>query len=301
MDQAWPRVSVGVPVHNGEKYLARALDSLAGSDYPALEVVICDNASTDRTREVALSYAVGDERFRYYRNDSNLGASENFNKAFLLSTGTYFRWLAHDDWCTTDYDSRCVQLMEHDRAIAVVFTAQNVVRDGALLKVTREGIAGGARGDPVARVRCLSWRLRDPTAPVFGLMRREILARTGLIRNAPEPDRLLMHEMALHGRLVMIDEPLFFHYRGSAHALHYGNNPKVRRRSFEWLHPENRNRRQLTSARVLNEHWCAIVGSDIGAARKVRCLWHVVTAALVRRPAAKLRGILKLRRMGLPL
>lgn len=301
MKAALPRVTVGVPVYNGEQYLARALDSLLHSDYPNLEVIICDNASTDATPEIAARYTSVDGRFRYFRSELNLGAAENFNKTFALATGTYFRWLGHDDWCTTDYDSRCVAVLEREVDSAVVFASQNIVRGDRVLSVTRQPIEQAASRHPVARARCLSWHLRDPTAPVFGLMRREVLARTGMIRNAPEPDRLLIHEMALYGRIRMLDEPLFFHYRGLAHSLHYGENPKLRRRSFEWLHPDNRDKRQLTTARVLLEHWHAIVRSDISAIEKSLCWWHVLSAALVRRPISRWRRSRSLRRSALQL
>ena len=55
MTAAAPRVSVGVPVYNGERYLAATLDSLLNQTYPDFELVVCDNASTDRTEEIALA------------------------------------------------------------------------------------------------------------------------------------------------------------------------------------------------------------------------------------------------------
>jgi glycosyltransferase involved in cell wall biosynthesis len=285
----WPLVSVGVPVRNGEKFLARALDSLRESDYPNLEVIICDNASTDSTPELVKHYVDEDARFRYHRSESDLGAVQNFNKAFSLATGEYFRWLAHDDWCSSDYDSRCVAVMERNPGVVLVHAAQNVVRGDRVLAVTRQALEQTASPSPVVRIRCLSWRLRDPTAPVFGLMRRDALVRTGLIRNAPEPDRLLVHELALHGAIATLDDPLFFHYRGVDHALHYGEHTKIRRRSFEWLHPDNRNKRQMTTVRVLREHWDAIVRSDLARKEKLICWLHILSASVVRRPVSRVR------------
>src|SRR3989442_1823225 len=69
-----PRVSVGMPVYNGERYLAEAVDSLLAQTYEDFELIICDNASTDRTGEIARSYAARDTRVRYARNEKNLGA-----------------------------------------------------------------------------------------------------------------------------------------------------------------------------------------------------------------------------------
>lgn len=285
-----PLVTVGVPVYNGQRFLRRALDSLLNSDYPNLEVIICDNGSSDDTADIAASYVKRDNRFRHYRSDLNLGAAPNFNRAFHLASGQYFRWLAHDDWCSPEYDSRCVDILERIPSAVLAFAAQNVVdENGAVLQTTRQALGRADDRRASARVRSLAWRLRDPTAPVFGLIRRDVLSRTKLIRSTPEPDRLLVHELALHGKLMMIDEPLFFHYRSRGHALHYGESADVRRRSFEWLHPDNRGKRQLTTLRVLLEHWTAVERAELSRRETFMCSMHILGASAVKRPVAKWR------------
>ena len=87
-DAAAPLVSVGVPVYNGEEYLPAALDALLAQDLDDFEVIVCDNASTDATAEIAREYAAHDDRVRYHRNARNLGLSGNFNRAFQLSRGS---------------------------------------------------------------------------------------------------------------------------------------------------------------------------------------------------------------------
>jgi Glycosyltransferases involved in cell wall biogenesis len=73
MDNQRPRVSVGLPVFNGEKYLAKALDSLLAQEYEDFELIISDNASTDETGRICEKYARQDGRIRYWRNPSNIG------------------------------------------------------------------------------------------------------------------------------------------------------------------------------------------------------------------------------------
>ncbi|HEY9297142.1 MAG TPA: glycosyltransferase, partial [Phormidium sp.] len=73
-----PLVSIGMPVYNGDRYLRLALDSLLAQDYENFDLIISDNASTDKTQEICLEYAAKDSRIRYYRNQVNVGASENF-------------------------------------------------------------------------------------------------------------------------------------------------------------------------------------------------------------------------------
>lgn len=92
-----PLVSVGVPVYNGEKFLAEALRSVLAQDYPNLELIVCDNASADRTEEICRNVASGDNRVRYLRNRTNIGLLANFRRTLDEARGKYFTWLAHDD------------------------------------------------------------------------------------------------------------------------------------------------------------------------------------------------------------
>ena len=64
-----PRVSIGLPVYNGARYLRECLDSLVAQTYRDIEIVICDNASTDDTESICREFALSDARIRYYRND----------------------------------------------------------------------------------------------------------------------------------------------------------------------------------------------------------------------------------------
>ena len=77
-----PRVSIGVPVYNGDRFLAETLDAILAQTFADFEVVIVDNASTDRTAEIGQAYAARDPRISYQRNPANIGAMRN---AFALA------------------------------------------------------------------------------------------------------------------------------------------------------------------------------------------------------------------------
>src|SRR3989449_9323369 len=113
---ATPRVSMAVPVYNGERYLGEALDSLLAQTYHDFELIICDNASTDGTGEIARSYASMDERVRDVRNERNLGLAGNVKRAFQLSSGEYFRWHAADDGGAPQCLARCVAVADRHPA-----------------------------------------------------------------------------------------------------------------------------------------------------------------------------------------
>src|SRR5512147_185345 len=105
-------VSIGLPVYNGENFLEAAVRSVLSQSLDDLQLVISDNASTDRTAEICRDYAAADPRVVYLRNETNLGAAPNYNRTFHESTGRYFKWLAHDDQMGPQYLERTVGALE---------------------------------------------------------------------------------------------------------------------------------------------------------------------------------------------
>src|SRR4051812_12825537 len=90
-------VTVGLPVHNGEQFLAAAVDSLLSQSVDGLELILADNASTDGTLAICERYAAQDRRVRVLPSDANRGAAWNFNRCLAAARGRYFKWAAHDD------------------------------------------------------------------------------------------------------------------------------------------------------------------------------------------------------------
>src|ERR1700757_1973550 len=109
---AKPKVSIGLPVYNGEKYLVQALNSLINQDFEDFEIIISDNASTDGTADICRTYASTERRIRYYRNESNIGSAPNYRRVFELARGDFFKWCSHDDICLPGLLSRCLQVFE---------------------------------------------------------------------------------------------------------------------------------------------------------------------------------------------
>src|SRR5262252_3377793 len=113
-----PTVSVGLPVYNGERYLEESIDSILAQTYTDFELIISDNASTDRTECICRRYAAADARVRYYRNERNIGGYPNHSRVFSLARGRYFRFAAHDDVCDRQLLARCVEALElHPEAV----------------------------------------------------------------------------------------------------------------------------------------------------------------------------------------
>src|SRR5260370_10566620 len=107
-----PRVSIGVPVYNGENFLRETLDSLLAQTFEDFELIISDNGSTDNTPHICREYALRDNRVSYHRCDINRGFSWNNNHVFQLAQGEYFKWADHDDLCAPEYLERCITVLD---------------------------------------------------------------------------------------------------------------------------------------------------------------------------------------------
>jgi glycosyltransferase involved in cell wall biosynthesis len=204
-----PAVSVGVPVYNGERYLEVAIRSVLSQSWSDLELVICDNCSTDRTAEIGRTYAAQDPRVRYLRNDRNIGAAGNFRRVFHESRAPVYRWLCSDDYVGPTSIEKCLRVLQARPDASVVCTKADFVDEhGATIKPYD---APQAVDEERADARFRAAFDRDPWCnSAYGLIRRSTLLRTALHQPFPASDKALIIELAIHGKILEIDETLFF-------------------------------------------------------------------------------------------
>ena len=232
-----PLVSVGLPVYDGENYLEHALRSIVEQDLDDWELVICDNASTDRTEEICRDVASSDPRIVYHRQERNIGAARNYNECFRRSRGRYFTWLAHDDVRAPAFLSRCVEAFEaaDGSAVLVYPRADFIDEEGIPRAHDTYGVESRASA-PWTRFG-IAVRDTGPVNPVFGLARAAALEQTRLIGSFVASDRVLLAELALLGEIHEIPDVLSFrrlHARMSTNA-----NPGKRDRT-KWFDPDAR-------------------------------------------------------------
>lgn len=109
-----PKVSIGMPVYNGEKYIREALDSLLLQTYSNFELIISDNASVDRTEMICREYAQNNSCIRYVRQRENRGAAANFQFVLDEAVGEYFMWAAYDDLWGKQYIDHAIHAFDSD-------------------------------------------------------------------------------------------------------------------------------------------------------------------------------------------
>ncbi len=278
-----PRVTIGLPVYNGEALLETALESLLGQTLGDFELIIADNASTDATPEICRRYAERDSRIRYLGADHNLGAAANFNRIVPLARGEYFKWAAHDDCCAPRFLQTCVEVLDADPAIVLATTrTRRIDETGHPLDVYDFDLnCDGA--DPARRFASI---LRGHKCyEIFGLIRTEVLRHTDLIGGYAHGDGVLLADLALRGRLHESPEPLFLarshESQSMAMVLDY-------HAYTSWFDPTKAGRLVFPCWRILREYLRIVGRAPITTRQRIACYRHLATWCVAWR--RRLRG-----------
>ena len=276
-----PRLSIGMPVYNGDRYLAETLDCFLAQTFQDFEIIVCDNASTDHTAEICRYFAGRDPRIRYHRNEKNLGAIPNFNRVFEFSRLPLFKWAAHDDLYHPRYLEACVRILDEDPDVILAHSKTGFVDDrGQPFTVDRAtgryidprtGVQKAADSptiadSPVAILRF--WQVLSRAnwgTHMFGVIRREMLQKTRLVPTFSGGDRAMLAELALLGRFRCPNEVLFskrFHESASCHL--------DEKEILGWLSTDGK--AYSRRARQLKAYFATPWGKPVGLITKAGCV-----------------------------
>lgn len=265
-----PRLSIGLPVYNGEEYLAEALDALLGQTYTDFELIISDNASTDGTEAICRDYLARDSRIRYLRLPSNIGAAPNHNLVFAESRGELFKWASHDDLYARDLLRRCVEALDERDDIVLAHAWNAIIDDTGAVTETFEYRMATDSPDPAERFRAL---LFAPGGDDFyGVIRSDVLRRVTPHDSYHHADRTFVAELALHGPFYQVPELLYFRRDHPTRAERA--NPTKRSRCAN-LDPRRADPIRHPTARLLGEYVLgfgkAIRSAPLTRAQRGRC------------------------------
>lgn len=277
-----PRLSVGLPVFNGERFLAASIESVLRQDFSDFELIISDNASTDRTPEIGARYAAADARVRFVRSETNRGGAWNFNHVFAQSRAPFFKWQAHDDVCLPGCFRRCLETFEHaPSSVAVVFPRTGFIDE-------HERRLPDFPPEPMAtRRRRPHERLGDVLRTMtmvraqFGVIRSPMLRQTRLFAPMIAADFVLFAELALLGDLWELPETLFLR------RIHAGISTRANRGSdqlIQWWDPSQKKYRSRIPPmlRLGREYIRSILRLPLPAAERARCIATVLRVWYVR-------------------
>lgn len=262
-----PKVSIGLPVYNGERYLEETLDSLLGQTYQDFELIISDNASTDSTEMICCEYAERDPRIKYHRNKKNLGAAANYNVVFHRAQGEYFKWAAADDLLAPEYLERCVKVLENDPGVVLCYARTEEIDEfGNTIRLLPSKPQGNAEeaSKRFYDTVCVSM----PVVSIFGLIRADVLRQTSLIGKYSGSDRPLLGEICLRGRFYEHPETMFFYRKHQDQS--WGGN-KSRQAQQSWYDPSRAGKITFPHWRLLGEHLRSIHEAPLGLRERVRC------------------------------
>jgi glycosyltransferase involved in cell wall biosynthesis len=196
-----PTVTIGMPLYNEETYVGEALRSLLDQTFTETEIVVSDNASTDRTAEICRAVAAGDPRVRYSRNEANVGAAANFNRVMEMARGRFFMWAGGHDLWDRELVARSVAVMdERPEAVVALAECRWIGRDGQAAP-RRSGHTDTSGMSAIERFFTVLW---GNMHPVLGLMRSDALRHTSGVQSCMGADLLLLCELALRGDFVFV-------------------------------------------------------------------------------------------------
>lgn len=283
------RVSIGLPVYNGERFVEQSIRSVLAQTYDDLELIVSDNASTDGTMAIVDAVAACDDRVVVLRNDTNRGAAWNYNNVADHAGGEFFRWHAHDDWLEPTCIEQLVSALDQRPQAVLAHSWTRFVDDlGQSLRVFEDDL-GAVSSRSSDRLVAVVRRLTYCNA-VFGLIRADTLARTARIASFPGSDVPLLYELAVAGEFAVVPEPLFVRRPGAS----IKSNPTTRQLA-NWFEPGGGGAR-MPGAHLWWATMTAIARADESVAERAALgaafnrVWPLEHARRLRRRRARRRA-----------
>ncbi len=268
-----PRVSLGLPVYNGARFLDACLDSILAQRFRDFELIVCDNASTDDTVSVVEAYMRRDSRISLYRAATNRGAAANFNWTFELARGEFFKWCAADDVLKPEYVEMCVSALETTPdAVAAYSGAMDIDESGVVVKEVYDNRVSLRFSAQEPHVRFQDLACYDHSCiAVFGVFRRAEMKGTSLIGPYVGSDRTFLVEIRLRGQIVRVADDLSFHREHRGRSV---NEIKELQRRAVWFDSKARGP-VFPYWRLLGEYIRAVSVSELPLGEKVRCAYQL--------------------------
>jgi tetratricopeptide (TPR) repeat protein/glycosyltransferase involved in cell wall biosynthesis len=237
--QSPPMVSIGIPLYSGGTMLADSLESILSQDFGDFEIIISDHGSDTFIREIALHYEKLDHRIKYFPTDdhSNCIGVQNFFRVVELSSAPFFMWGSYDDRMENSYIRTCLEKIQEDDSIALVYTKSKVYQNHTKYLGAGNDSLKADQDDPSERFLHVIWELMMCNA-FYGLFRREIIRKTRSFRkNAYAHDNLFLAEIALMGKIIQLDDHLFIRHltRNYERSIEEHHTDLIRSMDPPWL------------------------------------------------------------------
>lgn len=223
-----PKITIGMPVYNGENFIQKSIESLLKQTYKNFELIISDNASTDSTKKICEQYLKADPRIRYIYHKKNLGAIWNFNFLLQNAKSDYFMWAAVDDYWLPKFLEINIEPLTSDKNFVgsmsqiKLFNRNNEKLKNSetkfeelrlkIIKLLRKGYVWPLDGTYEKKVRTLF--KHSAYSVIYGVFRTKILQKSMLNQSFLAPDVAWVLNILKFGDINVNDEVLMYKYEG---------------------------------------------------------------------------------------
>jgi glycosyltransferase involved in cell wall biosynthesis len=268
-----PKLSIGLPVYNGEEFLRSSLDSLLAQTFTDFEIIISDNASTDSTAAICDEYLAKDERIRYIRQRVNIGAACNHNYVFTEARAGYFKWASHDDLYHPELLERCIEVLDEQPDIILVHADEAFIDEHGTVVTGVDYTLATNSPDLPTRFRSLLFGTGGDD--FYGVIRSDVLRRVEPHDSYHHADRTFTTEIGLYGRFFHVPEVLYFR-RDHPNRAERSSTIQIRCANLD---PKRANRLRHPLPRLVGEYVLGYVSAirraPMSSRDRARCMTYL--------------------------
>jgi len=265
-----PTISIGIPAYNSQNHIGFTIESLLAQSYGDFEIIVSDNASTDRTRDIVENYSRNDKRIRYVRQDRNIGANPNYSYVATIAKGKYFKWSSSSDWYAPTFLEKCRAVLESQADTVLVATRTRFFQTDLNDYVDYQHDIDLLDERPTDRFIRLTKTMALNNA-MNGLIRTAALRATPLIEPYRNADIVLMGYLALLGKFRLLDDRLFYRRMDAQTATSLQSEEEVWKHHYPVL-----DARSLFQGSKRQIGWLrAALATPLGLVERVRALTYV--------------------------
>lgn len=275
-------VSIGMFVHNEESHIAESIESLLDQTHKNIELIISDNASTDRTGEICRSYQEKDARIKYIRNKENIGSIANLNKAFKNASAKYLMLASGHDLWSTNFISKCLKtLTSVPQAVVSFGPIVWINQDGK--KIEKHSPFNDTSGmDAVSSFNSVFWG--NNTNAIYGLIKIEALRGTRLGLRIIGLDHIVLAELSLMGTFAHACGATW--YRRQTRVKETAKE-RIERYSKELFKETKKRSGFISHLRLSFELFRSVLRAKISVTAKCEILFSAITAFPVKYLASR--------------
>jgi glycosyltransferase involved in cell wall biosynthesis len=222
------KVSIGLPVYNGERFLKVKLDSILQQTHTNFELIISDNASTDKTENICIEYKNKDNRIKYFRQEKNFGVTLNFEFVLKKSNGDYFMWTGVDDILLPKFIEKNVQNLENNKeCVASISKINSYQPDDENIQINKndieyskiiKNIRNYVRPRSIVPIngnfqtKTRTYLKKSSCQVIYSIFKSEIIKKSIITEPFLGNDWAIFLNVLKYGNLAVINEILMYEY-----------------------------------------------------------------------------------------